>query len=116
MHDEVTRPAALDRGTTQRDALDGVTTMLRTLADRTRLKILLLLGGGKLNVTEISRRSGCDQPSVSHHLGLLRRSSLVESRRDGKMVFYGLSGIASVPAPGTLRVEVIEASITIRWS
>jgi DNA-binding transcriptional ArsR family regulator len=44
-----------------------------------------------LNVNAMCRRLDLAQPTVSHHRGLLRGGGLVESRRDGKQVFYSLN-------------------------
>ena len=82
------------------------------LADATRLKLLLLLGGGEANVTELCKRLGLGQPTVSHHLGLLRTAGVVEPRRQGKRVFYRLSDTS--PAPGTVRVRAGNASVTVQ--
>jgi ArsR family transcriptional regulator len=49
---------------------------------------LLLLADGERSVTELCRVTGIAQPTVSHHLGKLRWSSLVVTRRSGKNVYY----------------------------
>jgi DNA-binding transcriptional ArsR family regulator len=69
-----------------------MTELFRLLSDKTRLNILLLLREGEQNVTTLCERLGLPQPTVSHHLGLLRMSNLIDNRRAGKQVYYGLSG------------------------
>jgi DNA-binding transcriptional ArsR family regulator len=71
--------------------LDQLTDFFRLLSDKTRLNILLLLRDGEKNVTTLCEHLGLPQPTVSHHLGLLRLSNLIDNRRAGKQVFYGLS-------------------------
>ena len=64
--------------------------MFRAMGDPTRLQILVLLADGESNVTGLCQRLEMPQPTVSHHLGLLRAAQLVEARRSGKEIFYSL--------------------------
>lgn len=64
--------------------------MLQALAAPSRLLILAQLRDGPLAVTTLSEALGLRQPSVSHHLGLLRAAGLVSGVRDGRSVFYRL--------------------------
>ena len=50
---------------------------LKALADRTRLRILALLGNNEVCVCHIHDSLGLPQPTVSRHLAYLRRSGLV---------------------------------------
>jgi ArsR family transcriptional regulator len=62
----------------------------RALADRTRLRLLNLLGDGEVCVcffVEVLRMS---QPKISRHLSYLRRAGVVASRREGKWMHYRL--------------------------
>lgn len=61
------------------------------LSDVTRLKMIQALGEGERNVTSLCEELGLPQPTVSHHLGILRMNRLVETRRDGKQMIYTLS-------------------------
>ena len=62
------------------------------LGDPTRVRIVLLLCRGELNVSRLCATLGLPQPTVSHHLGLLRRGSLLQTRRAGKNIHYALDG------------------------
>jgi DNA-binding transcriptional ArsR family regulator len=84
--------------------LDQLTNVFRLLSDKTRLSILLLLSRGEKNVTTLCEDLRLPQPTVSHHLGLLRMSNLIANRRDGKQVFYGLSG--HISADSSLEVAL----------
>jgi len=64
---------------------------LRALSDPTRLKIIALLFEREWSVTELAKRLGLSQPHTSHHLGVLRTVGIVETRRQGKHIFYRLS-------------------------
>lgn len=77
--------------------------MLSIASDQTRLKILVCLlgedftskgqGGAPIerNVSDIVALTGASQSLVSHQLKILKDAALVESRRDGRQIFYSLS-------------------------
>lgn len=65
-------------------------TILRSLADKTRLRIIQMLFTGPHCVEEITARLKMSQPRVSRHLRILRESGLVEARRDRRRVYYSL--------------------------
>src|SRR5256885_12652907 len=81
-------------GATDQD-LEQLTSVFRLLSDKTRLNILFLLSSGERNVTSLCDELKLPQPTVSHHLGLLRMSNIIGNRRSGKQVFYSLNGRAS---------------------
>ena len=82
--------------------LDHVASLFKLLSDKTRLAILQILCEGELNVTSLCRRLKLPQPTVSHHLGLLRMNRLIANRRSGKQVYYKLHDrVAGAGAPGT---------------
>jgi len=64
--------------------------LFKALADKTRLKILLLLDIREMCVCEIMVALNLTQPTASHHLGILEDVGLVKDRREGKWVFYSL--------------------------
>ena len=78
-------------GATDQD-LEQLTSLFRLLSDKTRLNILLLLSDGERNVTSLCEELKLPQPTVSHHLGLLRMNNVISNRRNGKQVFYSLNG------------------------
>jgi DNA-binding transcriptional ArsR family regulator len=71
--------------------LAELTSLFRILSDKTRLSIVLILSHGQRNVTSLCNELSLPQPTVSHHLGLLRMNDIVTARRQGKQVFYGLT-------------------------
>ena len=64
---------------------------LRLLADPTRLRLLLLLEQEELSVAELQQILGMGQSRISSHLARLKRAGVVEDRRAGKNVYYGVS-------------------------
>jgi ArsR family transcriptional regulator len=83
-------------------------TLLKALADGTRLRILALLANGEVCVCHIHESLRISQPKASRHLAYLRRAGLVATRRDGLWVHYRLA--ASVDPPiATIQQAVIDA-------
>jgi len=66
-------------------------TVLKALADETRLRLLESLLVEEKCVTELVRELRCPQPHISHHLRILRDAGLVEGFRDGKQVCYRIA-------------------------
>ena len=54
------------------------------------MQIVLLLASGERNVTSLCEELDLPQPTVSHHLGLLRMNKLIINKRHGKQVIYAL--------------------------
>lgn len=79
------------------------------LADETRLKILKLLAREELCACEVMAALELTQPTASHHLGILERSGLVVSRREGKWIFYRID--AKVETLLTRGLQVAEGSL-----
>ncbi len=66
-------------------------TVLKALADETRLRIMESLLVEEKCVTELVQELRCPQPHISHHLRILRDSGLVEGLREGKQVCYRIT-------------------------
>jgi ArsR family transcriptional regulator len=102
-------------GLNDRD-LDQLNNLCQLLSDKTRLRILLLLAEGERNVTSLCENLDLPQPTVSHHLGLLRVHNIIGNRRKGKQVFYFLNGTVNVGESDGLQVnlENLVVSVTPR--
>src|SRR5688572_12994670 len=74
-----------------RAAIDELESVYKALADKTRLRILALLGNNEVCVCHIHDSLGLPQPTVSRHLAYLRKSGLVAARRDGVWMHYQVS-------------------------
>ncbi len=105
---EPARPTAM----TDRDR-DELTGLFKLLSDGTRLDILMLLTAGERNVTSLCQELGLPQPTVSHHLGLLRMSNVIANRRSGKQVFYSLNGKVDRPHSGHLVIQFENHTVAI---
>lgn len=67
--------------------------LLLAIADTNRQQILFdIAEGGKngLNVSELTKKNHLSRPAVSHHLKILKDCSLVETRKEGTLVYYYL--------------------------
>ena len=74
--------------------LMAMETLFKALADATRLRILGLLLTGEVCVCDIHESLKIPQPKASRHLAYLRRSGLVETRREGLWMHYRLGSLA----------------------
>src|SRR5947209_7886700 len=75
--------------------LSEMEALFKALADATRLRILGLLLTGEVCVCDIHESLKVPQPKASRHLAYLRRSGLVETRRDGLWIHYRLARLAN---------------------
>jgi len=63
----------------------------KALGDETRQRMLGLLLEQDMCVCELIAALKIPQPTISHHLGILDNADLVQSRKEGKWVFYSIS-------------------------
>jgi ArsR family transcriptional regulator len=82
--------------------------LFKALADATRLRILGLLLTGEVCVCHIHESLRIPQPKASRHLAYLRRTGLVDTRRQGLWIYYRLSD-TSDPIVSTIRQAVTHA-------
>jgi ArsR family transcriptional regulator len=81
--------------------IDSV-TFAKAMADQTRQEIMRLLCCRWLCVGDVVDQMGVSQPTVSHHLAILRDAGLVNTRREGKQIFYTLNQDAVAVCCGVL--------------
>ena len=63
----------------------------KAISDETRQKIMNICCCESLSVNEIVEKLEVSQPTVSHHLAILREADLVTVREEGKQTFYSLN-------------------------
>ena len=63
----------------------------KAIADETRQKIMTECCCCWVSVGDLAVKLGVTQPTVSHHLAILREAGLVNSREEGKQTFYTLN-------------------------
>lgn len=64
----------------------------KALADENRVRMLMALHGGELCVCQITELMGLATSTVSKHLSILYQAGLVEARKEGRWMYYSLSG------------------------
>ncbi len=64
----------------------------KALADENRVRTLLALRQGELCVCQITELFGLAPSTISKHLSILFQAGLVESRKDGRWIYYQLPG------------------------
>jgi len=89
---DLDKAEALRAGRRSLGEMESAARQAKALGDPTRLALAAVLSDtDELCVCDLSWVLERAENLVSHHLRLLRSEGLVESRRDGKMVMYGLS-------------------------
>jgi DNA-binding transcriptional ArsR family regulator len=70
--------------------LEEYARLFLSLGDKTRLKLLSLMANEPVSVGFLVDELGESQPKVSRHLAYLRNSGVVNTKRDGKWIYYGI--------------------------
>ena len=85
----------------------------KALADETRQQIMKLCCCRELTVTELVEKTSVSQPTVSHHLAILRDADLVQARSEGKQTYYTLNQARMAVCCGQLlQVFAPESEVT----
>lgn len=71
-------------------ALDNLVDVLKTAGEPTRFRLLALLAGGDLTVTDLTEILGQSQPRISRHLKLLAEDALIERYQEGAWAYFRL--------------------------
>lgn len=84
-----------------REAAESACALMKVLSNPDRMLLLCELAEGERNVGELQDAVGVQQPTLSQQLAVLRDEQLVETRREGKNIYYR---IASPQALAVLEV------------
>ncbi len=79
-----------------------LTDLFKALADENRLRSLAALRGGELCVCRLIALLKLAPSTVSKHLSILRAARLVDSRKEGRWMYYRLSREFRTPAAGKI--------------
>ena len=74
-----------------RIAADQACSLMRVMSNPDRLLLLCQLAQGERRVGELEELLDIQQPTLSQQLAVLRDESLVETRREGKQIFYRIT-------------------------
>jgi DNA-binding transcriptional ArsR family regulator len=86
----VRQPDVIDPRVLRRAAAEAVGA-LKVLANEDRLLLLCQLSQGEMCVSELEEALGIHQPTLSQQLGVLRNEGVVDTRRDGKRIYYSVA-------------------------
>lgn len=87
--------SAMDFEAMQRNATDAV-SLLKGLANESRLMIMCVLSEGEMSVGELNNRIALSQSALSQHLAVLREQGLVQTRRESQTIYYRLADTAAL--------------------
>jgi predicted ArsR family transcriptional regulator len=73
-------------------------SITKALSDESRVRALMALGGGELCVCQIIELLGLAPSTVSKHMTILYQAGLVETRKDGRWIYYRLAGEDAPPS------------------
>ncbi len=71
--------------------MDKMVEIFKALSDKNRLLILDMLSCGELCACDIMEGLNLTQPTISHHMKILQKSDLINSRKEGKWMRYSLN-------------------------
>jgi len=96
------RSIRMERTGTQGVAMRELMAIVRALADENRTRIMMFLRGGEMCVCQVVEMLGLAPSTVSKHLDVLYQAGLIESRKDGRWVYYRLPERPSPRAKGAI--------------
>jgi len=70
---------------------DDACRLMKVLSNRDRMMLLCQISQGEMCVSELEERLDIHQPTLSQQLTVLRNEELVQTRREGKQIYYSLS-------------------------
>ncbi len=80
----------------------------KVLANPKRLEIMFLLGQEELCVEEIADKMNIRETNVSQHLSIMRKKGIVNTRREGKNIYYSIANRKIINACSIMREAMIE--------
>ena len=102
------QPALVSEPIDETSAVD-LAQVFKALGDPVRLRLVSLIGareGGEVCVCDLTSAFDLSQPTLSHHLKVLREAGLIDSERRGTWVYYRLVPAALERMAGLLSVPV----------
>ncbi len=84
---------------------DRACGLLKVLANPDRLVLLCRLAGGEACVSDLEDSLDIRQPTLSQQLGVLREEGLVNTRREGKHIYYSIASPESIAIINALQEQ-----------
>jgi DNA-binding transcriptional ArsR family regulator len=98
----------LDFESMKRNASDAV-SLLKGLANESRLMIVCVLSEGELSVGQLNQRIKLSQSALSQHLAVLREQGMVQTRRESQTIYYRLADNTAMDIIELLHATYCEA-------
>jgi DNA-binding transcriptional ArsR family regulator len=76
--------------------------LLKVLANPDRLLLMCQLSQGEWCVSDLEEQLGIRQPTLSQQLGVLRENNLVQTRREGKSIYYSIVSTKAIAVMAVL--------------
>jgi ArsR family transcriptional regulator len=86
-----------------KNGMRNLMNITKALADENRIRVLLALRGGELCACQITELFGLAPSTMSKHMSILYQAGLIESRKEGRWVYFRL---ADGEAPRTVRQAI----------
>lgn len=105
VHDNIL--AKVDQEMPAEEELYDLAELFKIFGDSTRIRILFVLFEAEVCVCDLAEILHMTQSAISHQLRILKQSKLVNSRREGKQVFYSLADdhVRTIIAQGREHIE-----------
>ena len=84
--------------------------MCKVFTNPTRIEVPNLLRGGAMSVSELIEKTKLSQSNISQHLSIMKNKGIVQSRRDGKKIYYELTNKKIIQAFDIIR-EVLSDTL-----
>ena len=89
-----------------RASADKASNLMKVMANADRLMLLCQLSQGQKSVGELESILDIRQPTLSQQLTVLRESALVNTRREGKNIFYSISSQSALAVMRVLSLQI----------
>jgi DNA-binding transcriptional ArsR family regulator len=100
--------SGMDFDAMQEKASEAV-TLLKGLANESRLMIMCVLAEGEHSVGDLNKRIQLSQSALSQHLAVLRDQGMVKTRRESQTIYYRLADSPAMTVIGLLHDVYCEA-------
>jgi ArsR family transcriptional regulator len=95
---------------TMREAANHACALMRVMSNPDRLMLLCQLAQGERRVGELEELLDIQQPTLSQQLAVLREEALVETRREGKQIYYRVTSQAALAVINVLYQQFCETT------
>lgn len=87
------------------ECIDEMVNIFKAISDPTRLNILYLLEGNELCSCNIQEALNKPQPTISHHINILKNAGLIKGRKNGTWIYFSLANDRIIKVLDDMRQE-----------